>query len=142
MRNLRVPCDAAKSSVRRVPSKVSREKSGEWNMSMAARSGNICGCMNDKGKFAFRKGKGLQVALQKGDGVVIRKMRTGVPEPCGFPRKDSRPGVERKTVVSRQEALQQPAPKKSGPGDEELLVAEELPMAFRRVTDHFQVALG
>ena len=110
---------------------------------MAARSGNICGCMNDEGKFSFRKGKGLHVALQKGDGGVIRKMGTGVPEPCGFPRKDSRSGVQRETVVSGQETLQHPTPKEArAAGNEELLVAEGVPMAFRRVTDHFQVALG
>jgi hypothetical protein len=112
-------------------------------MSMAARSVNICGCMDDEGKFAFRKGKGLHVALQKGDRGVIRKMGTRAPELCGFSRKDSRSGVQRETVVSGQETLQQPTPKEaSAAGYEELLVAERVPMAFRRVTDHFQVALG
>jgi hypothetical protein len=99
--------------------------------------------VNDKGKFALRKGKRLHVALEKGDSGVVRKMGTGVPEPCRIPRKDSRSGLQRETVVCGQETLQHPTPKEAGPAcNKELLVAEGGPMAFRRVTDHFQVALG
>jgi len=120
-----------------------REKTGVVRMTMATRSGNICGGMNDKGKFALRKGKRLQVTLQKGDGGVIRKMRTRVPEPYRFSREDSRPCLQRETVVRGQETFQHPTPKEAGAsGNEELLVTETFPAAFCRVTDHFQVALG
>lgn len=121
----------------------SRENTRVIRMTMTTRGGNISGCMDHKGKFAYRKGKSLHVFLQKGDGGMIGEMRTGVPEPCRFPRKDSRPGVQPKTVVSRQKTFQHPTSKEAGsPCNEELLVTEAFPIAFCRVTDHFQVALG
>ena len=112
-------------------------------MTMTTRNGNIRGRMDEEGEFALRKGKGPHVSTEKGDGGMIGKMGTGVPEPCRIPRKDSRSGLQRETVVCGQETLQHPTPKEAGPAcNEELLVAEGVPMAFRRVTDHFQVALG
>jgi hypothetical protein len=112
-------------------------------MSMAARGGNICCCVDDEGKFALRKRKRLHISLKQSDCGVIGKVRTGVPEPCRFPREDGRPGVQRETVVRGQKTFEHPTPKEAcASGNEELLVAEGMPMAFCRVTDHFQVALG
>jgi hypothetical protein len=121
----------------------SREKIGVVRTTMATRGGNISGCMDDKGKFTLRKGKSLHVPLQKGDGGMIGEMRAGVPKLCRFPRKYRRPGVQPEAVVSRQKAFQHPTSKETGsPCNEELLVTEAFPMAFCRITDHFQVVLG
>ena len=112
-------------------------------MTMATGNGNIRGRMDHEGKFPLRKGKRLHISVQKGDGGMIGKMGTGVPKPCRLPRKDGRPGIQREPVVCGQETLQHPTPKEAGSARyQELLVAEGVPMAFRRVTDHFQVALG
>ena len=112
-------------------------------MTMTTGNGDIRGCVDHEGKFPLRKGKGPHISVEEGDCGVIGKMGTGVPKPCRITRKDGRPGLQRETVVCSQETLQHPTPKEAGPpGYEKLLVAKGVPLAFRRVTDHFQVGLG